>query len=415
MIENVAADDHYLRGEAIEQEGNGGNLLLTDTQIDATMKINIKKAELEIADNFNKGIVKTDRVYEGSVVMARTMAEHSSSTEGFLTFISAHARATLPSLSSVQPKRIRFFEYISDETNRKASVPGISTHASATISNLSPVHQKRIPYVQYGTDKKNSEVSSNDDDMNDCGDADEMLSKSDKDAEQTMATQKVIARPLPQYANGIASAKSAAAQAFTRIEKDNQYILAAAGTGYNPGDSLLHERFGAKHLVYPADIQFYRDHLSFEAMVAKYEADELLYEGEIGVTFEWFITSKMSEDEIALRDKIMSERAESSVRISKMCDELFEKKRLDEYNEIITRKTNENRRKQELADFERRARAELKERSRRDASAKKDEEDQRVICAIYNTSKSFLTFLVSFATCNYRRNKTAERGSSKNQ
>lgn len=278
--------DQELRFEAIEHiESGSGNKNELKTTEDMVLNLS-KDDETQAAAAFNSGIVRqrvTSSQMDGNLnMMASTIAANSSSAEGWLTFISASARGSLPSIATVKPKRILPFIWV----------------------------EKTSSLGEIVEDEENKAQDSEQEDDNNTV----ILSTTNNNV------SRLIPKPTKLFENAARSVKSAAVQALERV-KDNIFQRPANDPAYDPGDSTLHERFGSLHIVYPSDVEYYKNHESVEAMVTTFEADVLQYEQEIepnGKGFEWYISRDLSSAEIALRDKVMAERADSAVTMVEM-------------------------------------------------------------------------------------------------
>lgn len=264
----------------------------TERTIEANVDKIMAEEERLAADAFNLGRTKATRKLNSNltneratVSMAGALAQSSNSSEGWLTFFSASARGSLPALSTVKPKRISPFYWkkatkevdiiIADEDDGEEI--GASEDRTTTLEVAAGVGNETVdtPHGPYR-----------------------------------------IPKPHKQFVSAVSSAKAAATQALQHV-KDKSFQTAPLGSPHDPGGSRLHERFGSKHIVHPADIEFYEDHKSIEAMAKRFQMDVLQYEEEIESNncergFEWFISHCLTEAEIQLRDKVMSERADSA-------------------------------------------------------------------------------------------------------
>lgn len=143
--------------------------------------------------------------------------------------------------------------------------------------------------------------------------------------EDNTAAAEGSAKPLKIFQAGSASAKSAAAQALERIESQ-QYHLAESpgdedGDQDNPGDSVMHQRFGTKGLVYPADLRYYNDFKTVKDQAILHEVRVKQYEQMIesdGKGFSWWINPQATEQEIALQNSQMIKGIEEAEKMRSM-------------------------------------------------------------------------------------------------
>jgi hypothetical protein len=251
-----------------------------DTTIDLMVQQQVTEEETDVIRAFNDG--------EVAKPMADILANLSNNESGFLTFISATSRSSLPLLAAIKPRRIEPFEY---EEGAAAAAP-----------------------VEMGEGEGGEEGV-------EAGEAIRPVRTTPQHQEQTRGNPK----PTKIFQAGSASAKSAATQALDRVQSQ-QYNTAQAirdedGGASDPGDSVQHERFGSKALVYPADIQYYRDHATVAAQAELHALHVMQYEEAIepnGNGFSWWINPVPTADEIKLRDDLMVKGCEQAASMRHM-------------------------------------------------------------------------------------------------